>query len=77
MAKKAVPPSFGQKLGVTSKRRTLDCVVEIAHEVALDFSGRPELLAPLLTIIGAVIGAFDLKPFGIQFRRSPVRGAHA
>jgi hypothetical protein len=37
------PPLLGQSLGLDYKRWTLDCVVKIAHAVALDFSDRPEL----------------------------------
>jgi hypothetical protein len=40
----AIPPSsFGQRLGLDYERWTLDCVVKIAHAVALDFSDRPDL----------------------------------
>ena len=35
MAKNAVAPSFSQQLGLLYKRWTLDCMVEIAHAVAL------------------------------------------
>jgi len=35
MAKNAVAPSFSQQLGPLYKRWTLDCMVEIAHAVAL------------------------------------------
>jgi len=42
--KTAIPASsFGQRLGLDYQRWTLDCVVKIAHAVALDFSDRPEL----------------------------------
>jgi hypothetical protein len=40
----AIPPSsFAQRLGLDYQRWTLDCVVKIAHAVAVDFSDRPEL----------------------------------
>jgi len=34
---------LGEQLGLMYKRWTLDCIVEIAHAVSLDFSNRPEL----------------------------------
>src|SRR5437773_4292122 len=36
-------PPTGQQLGLMYKRWTLDCVVNIAYAVSLDFSQRPEL----------------------------------
>jgi hypothetical protein len=36
-------PSSGEQLGLMYKRWTLDCIVNIAYAVALDFSQRPEL----------------------------------
>jgi hypothetical protein len=36
-------PTRGQILGLTYRRWTLDCIVNIAYAVSLDFSQRPEL----------------------------------
>jgi len=36
-------PTFGERLGLLYKRWTLDCIVNIAYAVSLDFSQRPEL----------------------------------
>jgi hypothetical protein len=74
MAKKAVAPSFGQQLGLIYKRWTLDCVVEIAHAVALDFSARPEMYQQVADDIAAKLT--DLQGnYGFQadFPDMPIR----
>jgi hypothetical protein len=74
MAKKAVAPSFGQKLGLMYKRWTLDCVVEIAHAVAVDFSDRPELYQQVADDIAAKLTDLQAN-YGFQddFPDMPIR----
>jgi hypothetical protein len=74
MAKKAVAPSFGEKLGLMYKRWTLDCVVTIAHAVALDFSRRLELYQQVADDIAAKLTELQAN-YGFQadFPDMPIR----
>src|SRR5947208_2143982 len=74
MAKKVAAPSFSQQLGLMYKRWTLDCVVEIAHAVALDFSGRPELYQQVGDDIAAKLTELEAN-YGFQadFPDMPIR----
>src|SRR6266550_145909 len=74
MAKKAVAPSFGQELGLMYKRWTLDCVVTIAHAVAVDFSDRPELYRQVADDIAAKLTELQAS-YGFQanFPDMPIR----
>jgi hypothetical protein len=74
MAKKAVAPSFGQELGLMYKRWTLDCVVTIAHAVAMDFSDRPELYRQVADAIAANLTELQAS-YGFQanFPDMPIR----
>ena len=74
MAKKAVARSFGQQLGLIYKRWTLDCVVEIAHAVALDFTARPEMYQQVADNIAAKLTDLQAN-YGFQadFPDMPIR----
>jgi hypothetical protein len=56
------------------KRWTLDCVIEIAHAVALDFNGRPELYQQVADDIAAKLTQLQAN-YGFQadFPDAPIR----
>src|SRR5437899_6990759 len=68
------PSSFGERLGLDYKRWTLNCVVTIAHAVALDFSDRPELYQQVADDIAAKLTDLQAN-YGFQsdFPDMPIR----